>query len=216
MGYLVMTKLPGVTMVDVLAELDEGSCAHLSEQLGQYMGQLRVLDSMGSWEMVGKKGRYHQGYFKLLPWSLGPREVESNPCSASCARDFFDYFFKASPPAIVSDEKRKRALDVFDLDRPSSFTHGDLLPENIMLDMTVAGRPRITGIFDWELAGWYPYFWDCFRALSRIWQYKPGQWSNWMRIFSPCIESHVKEAESFDMILYWTYDGASEMTSSPG
>ncbi|EIM91485.1 uncharacterized protein STEHIDRAFT_42084, partial [Stereum hirsutum FP-91666 SS1] len=163
MGYIVMTKLPGVRMIDVLADLDEESCVHLSKQLSQYLGQLRTLDSMGGWEMVGKKGRYHQGFFTRLPWSL-QQEMRANPCSATCAYDFLDYFIKASPPAIVSDEKIKRVLDAFDLKHPSSFTHGDLLPENIMVDISVAGRPRITGIFDWELAGWYPYFWDYSRA----------------------------------------------------
>lgn len=197
-------------MIDVLADLDDGSCVHLSEQLGQYLGQLRTLDSMGRWEMVGKKGRYHQGYFKLLPWSL-ERQTQPNPCSATCALDFLDYFFKACPSPIVPDGVRKRALDAFDLNRSSSFTHGDLLPENIMVDMSVAGRPRITGIFDWELAGWYPYFWDYFRAASRRLPYKAGQWSNWVKIFSPCIESHVEENNAFGTLLYWTYDGVFEM-----
>lgn len=212
-GYLVMSKLPGVRMIDVLSELDEASCSSLSEQLGKYIDQLRTLDAMGSWEMVGKKGHYHQGYFTLLPWSL-QREIKSNPCSATCTGDFVDYFIKASPPAIVSDEERQRELDAFDPDRPSSFTHGDLVPDNIMVDMSVAQCPCITGIFDWELAGWYPYFWDYFRASSRRWHYKPEQWSNWAKIFSPCIESYVEEAKSFEMLLYWTYDGAFEMPSS--
>ncbi|KAH8179737.1 sulfate permease family protein [Sarocladium implicatum] len=38
----------------------------------------------------------------------------------------------------------------------SVFTHGDLAPRNIMVDS--AGR--INGILDWELAGWYPDYWE--------------------------------------------------------
>ncbi|EME48351.1 hypothetical protein DOTSEDRAFT_67429 [Dothistroma septosporum NZE10] len=35
------------------------------------------------------------------------------------------------------------------------FTHGDLSSLNIMAD-----GDRITGIVDWETAGWFPYYWE--------------------------------------------------------
>ena len=37
----------------------------------------------------------------------------------------------------------------------SVFTHADIAPRNIMVD----AQYRITGIIDWEAAGWYPDYW---------------------------------------------------------
>lgn len=41
-------------------------------------------------------------------------------------------------------------LQGIDLERPPVFSHGDLLPENILYDRASG---RITSIIDWECAG---------------------------------------------------------------
>ncbi|KAI0803601.1 kinase-like domain-containing protein [Xylaria sp. FL0064] len=46
----------------------------------------------------------------------------------------------------------------------SVFTHADLAPRNIMVD----DRGKITGLVDWEFAGWYPDYWE----YAKIW----SQW----------------------------------------
>ncbi len=38
----------------------------------------------------------------------------------------------------------------------SVFTHGDIAPRNIMVNET----HRITGILNWETAGWYSDYWE--------------------------------------------------------
>ncbi|RAK96386.1 aminoglycoside phosphotransferase family protein [Aspergillus ibericus CBS 121593] len=38
----------------------------------------------------------------------------------------------------------------------SVFTHGDIAPRNIMIN----DENQITGILDWEYAGWYPDYWE--------------------------------------------------------
>lgn len=43
----------------------------------------------------------------------------------------------------------------FPTDGQVHFTHGDLLPHNILVDGS-----KITAIFDWETAGYYPDFWE--------------------------------------------------------
>lgn len=212
-GYLVMKKVPGVPLVDVLEGLGEEACASTSTQLMQYLLQLRTLDSYGQWGMVGKNNRFHQGHFSLAPWLPSGSDRRSianspNPCVAICARDIFDYFTAASPP-VVSAEERQAALDKINLDRPSRFTHGDLLPEKIMVDIS-SGHATITGIIDWELAGWYPYFWDYWVAIQRQSHYRPVTWKNWQRIFTSVFELCPQEALTFSKFVWWTYDGYSE------
>ncbi len=49
-------------------------------------------------------------------------------------------------------------------------THGDIAPRNILVDES----GRITGIIDWELAGWYPEYWEYANIMKptrdRDWQ----------------------------------------------
>ncbi|MCJ1467407.1 hypothetical protein MMC07_006031 [Pseudocyphellaria aurata] len=39
----------------------------------------------------------------------------------------------------------------------SVFTHGEMAPRNIMVDRSSG---RVSGVVDWELAGWYPDYWE--------------------------------------------------------
>ena len=60
----------------------------------------------------------------------------------------------------------------------SVFTHADIAPRNIMVDQT----HHITGILDWEAAGWYPDYWE----YINIW--KPSNdydWQTWMDRTAP-------------------------------
>lgn len=78
-----------------------------------------------------------------------------------------------------------------DLTRPPVFSHGDLLPDNIMCDLE---SNRITAIIDWEHAGCYPYFWDIFVASQMT---AP----NWKAIYSASIEDCGRAAAYFS----WYY-----------
>ena len=40
------------------------------------------------------------------------------------------------------------------------FTQGDLRPDNIMVK-----KGRVTAIIDWEMAGWYPDYWEFAKAF---------------------------------------------------
>lgn len=40
------------------------------------------------------------------------------------------------------------------------FTHGDLRPANIIVK-----DGRVTAIIDWEMAGWYPDYWEFAKAF---------------------------------------------------
>ncbi|KAF2470254.1 kinase-like protein [Lindgomyces ingoldianus] len=61
----------------------------------------------------------------------------------------------------------------------SVFTHGDISPRNIMFD---SKTQQITGIIDWENAGWYPDYWEYANIL------KPSvddNWQEWMDLTAP-------------------------------
>ena len=55
----------------------------------------------------------------------------------------------------------------------SVFTHGDIAPRNILVDESC----RITGIIDWELAGWYPEYWEYANIMKPT---RDRDWQSWM------------------------------------
>jgi aminoglycoside phosphotransferase len=60
----------------------------------------------------------------------------------------------------------------------SVFTHADIAPGNIMID----DYNKITGILDWEWAGWYPDYWEYAQILRPVFW---GDWSIWMEKTAP-------------------------------
>ncbi|ESK97396.1 phosphotransferase enzyme family protein [Moniliophthora roreri MCA 2997] len=61
-------------------------------------------------------------------------------------------------------------------------THGDLHPRKVMVTDTSEGRLIITGIIDWEMAGFYPEYWEALKArntrdikdMNYWWDYLPS------------------------------------------
>ncbi|KAI0642711.1 hypothetical protein C8Q79DRAFT_983792 [Trametes meyenii] len=136
--------------------------------------------------MAGKHRRYHGGLFRYMhsPYTED-RSAQGNPCSATGARDVVEYFAKASkyPDGPREDMIQKLVVSFHSDSNPSRFTHGDLIPENILVD---PANENITSIIGWEWAGWYPYFWDHFIALRRLGTYDDNadKCKNWKIIFS--------------------------------
>jgi Phosphotransferase enzyme family len=62
----------------------------------------------------------------------------------------------------------------------SVFTHADIAPRNILVDES----HRITGIIDWEKAGWYPRYWEYISIMG-----SPNRahrdWQQWMDHTAP-------------------------------
>ncbi|KAG9233424.1 hypothetical protein BJ875DRAFT_464182 [Amylocarpus encephaloides] len=61
----------------------------------------------------------------------------------------------------------------------SVFTHGSVAPRNIMVGET----NHITGILDWESAGWYPDYWEYANIMRP--QYLCEDWQAWMDRTAP-------------------------------
>lgn len=61
----------------------------------------------------------------------------------------------------------------------SVFSHADIAPYNIMVDEK---SMKITGIIDWERAGWYPDYWEYSNVMKPS-MYK--DWQKWMDLTAP-------------------------------
>jgi aminoglycoside phosphotransferase (APT) family kinase protein len=62
-------------------------------------------------------------------------------------------------------------------------THGDLQPGNIIvLQDSISGAIKISGIIDWEMGGWYPEYWDIVKALNTHGSDDDSDW--WLKLAS--------------------------------
>ncbi|KAI0631146.1 kinase-like protein [Trametes polyzona] len=219
-GYLVMEKLAGVPLVEALARLDDATCDKIASQLHQFVSALRRIPSQGRWGNIGREGVFHGGHFNYLHQPYTDAQLRyGNPCIASSARDVFEFFAVACNDIEGNRWLKLEQLEPrIDFSRPSAFSHGDLLPENIMVDESSG---VITGIIDWERAGWYPYFWDTAIVRSRqaVYERNPAVGRQWARISAVAFEddpSEVDAGRAFSALLYWAMvNGQNEYSHLP-
>ncbi|KAJ5114412.1 hypothetical protein NUU61_000171 [Penicillium alfredii] len=73
---------------------------------------------------------------------------------------------------------KNQLFDMLPRSERSLFTHADIAPRNVMVDE----QNHITGILDWEWAGWYPEYWEYAHIMRpAFW----GNWSVWMEKTAP-------------------------------
>lgn len=167
-AFIVMERPQGVTLAVAWKSLSDVQCAAISAQIKSMFQELRSLPpppGVGIENCVGGSLRHclvrqHSlrfGPFKTIhEFHLWLRE-EFQP---------EDY------PSREDDQDWKEIKQmVAQQDGPWSppvFTHGDLRPSNIM----VYGG-RVSGIINWEFAGWYPHYWEYTSVTSGLYGYGP-------------------------------------------
>lgn len=144
-AYLLMNRLPGVPLSrahEVLSDHDE---AEITTQLQDYVTQLRAIPKTVNPDMA-------------ICDSLGGACRDTRILGGNAVGPFVD---EAAFSAMLrsADDAARRGHRIY-------FTHADLNPRNILVEATDAGHGwRISGIVDWEMAGYYPEYWDYTKAL---------------------------------------------------
>ncbi|KAI0318298.1 kinase-like domain-containing protein [Amylostereum chailletii] len=153
MCYIVEERLPGSTLQDALPGLDADARATIGRELKEIITSLSQLSSHRT--ILGPlHGPWKDVYFYrfLHDYPIGSDDLRTT-------RSFLEYFINIKgyyPYYPASDGPTvEERLRPFDCSRPPVFTHGDLVPCNVMID-----NGHVVGIVDWAEAGWYPYFWN--------------------------------------------------------
>ncbi|OSD00327.1 hypothetical protein PYCCODRAFT_1393643 [Trametes coccinea BRFM310] len=147
-AYLVMTRLSGAPIALCEDILSDDDCRHIAAQLKDYLAQLRA-----------------------IPKTVNPDMAICNTLGEACSepriRDW-------QPIGPFRDEAAFSAMMRFP-DDPARrghkivFTHADLNARNILIDRAVHADGRlgwgVSGIVDWETAGFYPEYWDYTKAM---------------------------------------------------
>lgn len=149
-----MTQLPGDDLEDALPGMSAAQVASVVKEVAGYLHQLRRLEGRddggagGRWPgTIGGSGGIPGFDHRLGSHPWGPFATTA---------EFHAYVRFGEPlgdwahePAVVAVHGRPEGA--YGL----RFTHGDLAPRNVRVK-----DGRVTGIIDWEFAGWYPEYWE--------------------------------------------------------
>ncbi|KAF7556368.1 hypothetical protein G7046_g6314 [Stylonectria norvegica] len=179
--YFFMSRASGVTLESVWLELSRPQKLSIRSQLNEIFGKLRAQDYDTSTDQL-KLGSFASGICRDTR-----RDQRVSEQTISTEADFNNFLYHA-PPRTATD-LIKAARSTMREDHRIVMTHGDLHPRNIMVswgDVQESGESvtnralTITSIIDWELAGWYPDYWEYVKALNTITSRGLRDWPNYL------------------------------------
>ena len=171
-GSILMTRIPGVTLDTVMDTLSESELSTIAIELENIIRHMRSFASPYGNSVCGIDGgsvRSHR---------VSGRLIEASPDIQSFHRELL-------VPASIKwwegkeDKFREHVANydkMFTLPHNIVFTHGDLMHHNIMVQ-----DGHITGIIDWEAAGWLPEYWEFTTALRGPKMYEEPPWRRFIR-----------------------------------
>ena len=172
-AYIFMSFIPGKTIDKVWSKMHQEQKLSISEQLNDAFLKLRALHVPDNVSLGGvcsegcKDTRRHT-------------RICQSPIS-TCS-EFEDFRFSNpvfGSPTYVSLLRRVSCPQ----NATIIFSHGDLRPENIMVQGDQHGNYKITGILDWEKSGFYPDYFECLKATSNM---SPADADDWYTHLPPC------------------------------
>ncbi|KAF5345293.1 hypothetical protein D9758_008471 [Tetrapyrgos nigripes] len=173
--YLCMDEIPGTPLHKVIDTLSPQQLDHIASQLKAILSEMHAIKAPHVGSVSG--GPFRNQYFYLH--SIQPKHAWTT------VDEFIDHF-RQLLMSFGTEKYTKELLDKFPRDGPVYFTHGDLVPQNILVNAST-----ITGIIDWSTAGFYPEFWEYCRMYEEA-----ANFPNWNHVLGviypmPCREEEI-------------------------
>ncbi|KAK4151643.1 kinase-like domain-containing protein [Chaetomidium leptoderma] len=176
-GWILMERLPGVELGVAWPNMSEESREETIRQLRSCFDQLHQLRPDGA----GWIGSFSGGP------AYDHRLDNRAPCGPfSTVGDFHDYLVapvKRCPRPDWVSKYRNQLPDSHSI----RFAHADLSWENILLDPETG---TVSGILDWEMAGFWPTWWEYRKAL---YGFRSQPW--WMYVLKETMTEYRAETE---------------------
>ena len=183
-----MSLVAGSTVSKIWSELNEEHKNSISEQLNEIILELRALNVPENTPLGGVCGEGCKDTRRHT-------RVHYEPIT-TCAE--FEYFIFSNPhfrsPAYIS-----LLWDILPHDDATMvFTHGDLRPDNIMVERNESGNYVLMGILDWEISGFYPDYFECLKATNNM---LPSESDDWYEYIPPSASPRTfSQRRSIDMM----------------
>ncbi len=157
-GYFAMSVLPGSLLRDLWPTITDGEKTTVLDDLAIMLAQLRSIQAPEDSIIGAADGIGPAADLRASGAELGgpfPSECDFNEWLVSLihpeSRQYFsDFFVQTIRNCLVGLGTHR-----------IRFSHGDLGMHNILVE-----GGRITGIIDWEYAGWYPEYWEYVKMVQ--------------------------------------------------
>jgi len=141
--YLLMFEMPGTPLADLIDDMNTEELDTITSQLKGFLAEMSKVTSSSLGSVMGRP--FNNVYFE---------NVEA-PTHAFESIDELVEHYRRTLLFFCTEKFTEDLLSRIPQSGPIHFTHGDLLPRNILVTGTT-----ITGIVDWATAGFYPKFWE--------------------------------------------------------
>ncbi|KAA8896212.1 kinase-like domain-containing protein [Sphaerosporella brunnea] len=159
-SLMFLSAIPGQCLSSLWPQLSHDEKKQVQQQLGGVMQRIRHIPTAVT----------------ELGWCGYAKDCRRNTrkiTGTASEQDFNDNLIRPLLPTINGSYRDLIRSKLRDCHR-IVFTHADLHPRNIIVQRCIGGdgagkaELRLAGIVDWELAGWYPEYWEYVKALNTL------------------------------------------------
>ncbi len=167
-GNIGMSFVPGSTLQSIWDGLDECNKERVC---------LEIWTMITQWQQIPRPPRLAHLYQCLAdgsPATTDPllQDLEDPP-RTFCTDEAVRVRIHQRYLHYYGERYADKLLSMLPQSKVPLFTHGNVAPRNILVDEDC----RITGIVDWELAGWYPEYWEYANIMKPS---RDKDWQSWM------------------------------------
>lgn len=144
--WLIMTKVPGDRVMNTLFLMSYPERQLLAQDLRSVLETLWKIPNRTGFAVTGPDGGPIYDGRAASPGACGPYLAEAD-FNTQISRGRRNYLMSIKPNAFSKTHR-------------SVFTHSDLFLSNVLVD-----GGRLSGIVDWECAGFFPAYWDYTKAM---------------------------------------------------
>ncbi|CAG8224377.1 unnamed protein product [Penicillium olsonii] len=169
-SLIFMSYMRSTPLGNVWHTLDSGQKTSLSNQLNIILEDLRTLPFTEGSPLGGVAG---EGCRDLR------RHVRASKTPITSLEDFETFLFSSSHPGgnvFVEFLRQLSPLSIAHSGPRIVFTHGDIRPDNIMVQLADNNKYMISGIIDWEYSGFYPDYYESVRCTNCLSPYGEDDW----------------------------------------
>ncbi|KAJ5718226.1 hypothetical protein N7488_003872 [Penicillium malachiteum] len=168
-----MDYMPGKRLDEVWKTLTPDQKISVTEQLRDYITHLRNL-----------KGTYIGGVDGGTAITGKYISIEGGPFESE--RMFNKWILEDLAPGLPGTYQHFAEHALTD-DHDIVFTHSDFATRHILVGTSDSEKFEVTAILDWEWSGWYPEYWEYYKAYRNV--LPMPDWPDYLiRIFPPKYE----------------------------
>ncbi|KAI0105319.1 kinase-like domain-containing protein [Nemania sp. FL0031] len=157
----IQSRIDGIELERATSSLTKDNLAVIGRQLGEYLLKLRATTDERMRMLDGRKV-IDRRLLKPLPND----NSHGNITTDQHVRNELEHRIAGKVEPRVIHELMKKMPSA----RPFTFSHSDLHEGNIMVK-----NGQFVGLIDWELAGFYPYWWDFVNCCELLSDYLPAE-----------------------------------------